>query len=174
LGQEILTLNTTNSTIYVETAASSGTTGTSIPAWPLIVGQKTTDGTVTWVNQGKTSLTVPTGWTAGQTIGLQSRISDGTNIEITIQPGTTGASAPSWNTTIGGKTTDNTVIWINAGPWPNAGRTVTGGTGGIIIDGSSTAAGASQVYFFTLGNQLCTTSGGTGGCAMQASQSSLQ
>jgi hypothetical protein len=50
-----------------------------------------------------------------------------------------------------------------------------GGTSGIIVDntvGSGTLVGASQVYFSTLGNQACGTSG-TGGCAIQASQSSL-
>jgi hypothetical protein len=34
--------------------------------------------------------------------------------------------------------------------------------------------GGSQVYFSTLTDQTCTTSGGTGGCAVQASQSGLQ
>jgi len=51
-----------------------------------------------------------------------------------------------------------------------------GGTSGIIIDnnvGSGTMAGASQVYFSTLGTQACST-GGSGGCAVQASQSDLQ
>ncbi len=48
-----------------------------------------------------------------------------------------------------------------------------GGTSGIIVDGSSGSAGASQVYFTPLANQTCTTSGGTGGCAIQASQSGL-
>ncbi len=50
---------------------------------------------------------------------------------------------------------------------------VTDGTSGIIIDNSSSAGGASQVYFTPLSNQPCTTSGGTGGCAIQASQSGL-
>ena len=56
---------------------------------------------------------------------------------------------------------------------PAATTTVTGGTSGIIIDNSSSAGGASQVYFTPLSDQLCTTSGGTGGCAIQASQSGL-
>jgi hypothetical protein len=51
--------------------------------------------------------------------------------------------------------------------------TVTGGTSAIIIDNSSSAGGASQVYFTPLSDQTCTTSGGTGGCAIQASQSAL-
>jgi hypothetical protein len=50
---------------------------------------------------------------------------------------------------------------------------VTDGTSGIIIDNSSSAGGASQVYFTPLSDQPCTTSGGTGGCAIQASQSGL-
>jgi hypothetical protein len=56
---------------------------------------------------------------------------------------------------------------------PSATATVTGGTSGIIIDNSSSAGGASQVYFTPLSDQPCTTSGGTGGCAIQASQSGL-
>ncbi len=51
-------------------------------------------------------------------------------------------------------------------------RPESGGTSGIIIDGSSASTGASQVYFTPLGSQTCGT-GGTGGCAIQASQSGL-
>jgi hypothetical protein len=54
--------------------------------------------------------------------------------------------------------------------------TATGGASSITIDnlvGAGTTAGASQVYFTPLGNQVCTTSGGNGGCAIQASQSLL-
>jgi hypothetical protein len=48
-----------------------------------------------------------------------------------------------------------------------------GGTSGIVVDNSSLASGASQIYFTPLADQVCTTSGGTGGCAIQASQSGL-
>jgi hypothetical protein len=47
-----------------------------------------------------------------------------------------------------------------------------GGTSGIIVDGSSASVGASQIYFNPLGSTPCGTSG-TGGCAIQASQSGL-
>jgi hypothetical protein len=47
-----------------------------------------------------------------------------------------------------------------------------GGTSGIIVDGSSASAGASQIYFNPLTSTTCGT-GGTGGCAIQASQSGL-
>jgi hypothetical protein len=55
--------------------------------------------------------------------------------------------------------------------------TVSGGASGVVVDNSvasGTLAGASQVYFTPLANQNCPTSGGTGGCAIQASQSKLQ
>jgi hypothetical protein len=51
-----------------------------------------------------------------------------------------------------------------------------GGTSGIIVDNTvapGTLAGASQIYFSTLGSQACGSSG-TGGCAVQASQPVLQ
>jgi len=47
-----------------------------------------------------------------------------------------------------------------------------GGTSGIIVDGSSASVGASQIYFNPLTSMVCGTSG-TGGCAVQASQSGL-
>ncbi len=57
-----------------------------------------------------------------------------------------------------------------------AGITATGGTSGIIVDNIVTAAqkaGASQIYYTTLGNATCSTTGFTGnnGCAVQTSQS---
>jgi hypothetical protein len=64
---------------------------------------------------------------------------------------------------------------------PTATLTESGGTSGITVDnavGSTTLAGASQVYFSPLGSQACigngTTGSGTGGCAIQASQAGLQ
>jgi hypothetical protein len=55
-----------------------------------------------------------------------------------------------------------------------AGLTVAGGSSGISIDNISTAGGASQIYFSSLSNEACagngTTGSGTGGCAVQASQ----
>lgn len=43
-----------------------------------------------------------------------------------------------------------------------------GGTSGIVVDNG--AAGASNIYFSTLLNQNCSTSGGTNGCAIQTIQ----
>jgi len=50
---------------------------------------------------------------------------------------------------------------------------VTGGTSGIVVDNASGTAGASQIYFTPLADQACPTSGGNGGCAIQASQLAL-
>jgi hypothetical protein len=177
VGQQVLILRAADNTVYLNVAVVSGTTGATVPVWPAAPGTKKVDGGVTWLNQGPISFTPLPGWTTGNH-GAQARILDTNgNVEIIIVAGASGALAPVWNTTIGGTTVDNAVTWINAGPWSNAGLTVTAGTGGIIIDNSvssTTLAGASQVYFFTLGNHLCSTSGGTGSCAMQASQSALK
>lgn len=177
-GQQIMILRIASGILYIQTAVTTGVTGTTIPVWSPVVGFETTDGSVTWLNQGVTTATALGAWTAGSHRGLQARILDSNgNVEIVTVTGNSAGTAPTWNKTVGGTTPDGTVTWINAGPWPNAGLTITSGTGGIIVDNavsSTTLAGASQVYFFTLGNQLCSTSGSTGGCAMQASQTSLQ
>lgn len=176
VGQQILILRAADNLLYISTAVTAGTSGATIPTWPAGFGAQTVDGTVTWRNQGTTTVTTLSGWTANSNDGLQARIFDGTNVEISIVAGRTGFTAPSWNTMVGGTTIDNHVTWVNVGPWANFAVPETGGTGGIIIDnsvGSGTLAGASQVYFFTLGNEACGTSG-TGGCAVQLSQSTLQ
>ena len=179
VGQEILIRRAAaTSQLYINVAIVAGTTAVTTPTWPGPAGNKTVDGGVTWLNQGRTTVTPLAGWVTANPYNLHDPIFDGTNVEIVTTAGTSAGAAPTWNTTVGGSTTDaGGVVWINAGPWPNAALVSNGGTGGIIIDnsvGSGTMAGASQVYFFTLGNQLCSTSGGTGGCAMQASQSTLQ
>jgi hypothetical protein len=176
VGQEIL-VETASNALFIQTVVGAGTSAATKPVWPIAVGAKTVDGGVTWLNQGGVTITPLASWTANHPYGGQARIFDGTNVEVTPTAGLSGLTTPIWNPLVGGTTTDNGVTWTNAGPWPNAALTVTSGTGGIIIDnavGSGTLAGASQVYFFTLGNQACTTSGGTGGCAMQAAQSTLK
>jgi hypothetical protein len=62
---------------------------------------------------------------------------------------------------------------VNGSTPTSASASVAGGTSGIIVDNSSTSGGASQVYFTPLADQSCRTSRSTGGCAIQASQSTL-
>ena len=101
------------------------------------------------------------------------------NVEGVLTGGTSRTALqgrPVWNPAISGGTVDNTVRWRNLGTLATASAAAAGGTSGIIMDNivpSGTLAGASQVYYSTQANQTCTTSGGTGGCAVQASQSGL-
>lgn len=86
-------------------------------------------------------------------------------------PGTTCSGACMYSFTV-------TSEISSTNPNVAASKAVTGGTSGIIIDNASSSTGASQVYFTSLGNESCagngTTGSGTGGCAVQASQSALQ
>jgi hypothetical protein len=58
---------------------------------------------------------------------------------------------------------------ISGSSVPTGATAEAGGTSGIVVDNA--AVGGSNIYFSTLLNQTCTTSGGAGGCAIQTSQS---
>jgi hypothetical protein len=175
VGQQIL-----DSTLRIETVITAGTSGTTQPTWGGSAGGKKPDNTVTWINQGALTASPLPVWLASHHYSsTSSRIADtngNVQVSTTNPPGAlTGASQPVWNTTPGGTTPDNQVVWTNAGPVATFALASTGGTSGIISDNTvapGTLAGASQVYFTTLADQSCT--GGTGGCAVQASQPALQ
>lgn len=93
-------------------------------------GTITIDGTAQWVNVGPATHAV---WNASKQYYLPKSgfnapssydpfggagITDGTNSEFCTQTGLSGGSAPSWNATVGGSTTDNQAIWYNNGPPP--------------------------------------------------------
>jgi hypothetical protein len=182
VGQEILVLSTADSTFYINVVTAGGTSGLTEPTWPVAIGTSSTDGSVTWLNQGPTTAAPLADWTANNAYTGRTRIVDSNgNVEIVKVGGMSGGTAPTWATTAGGTTSDggsSGVTWVNAGVLPIAALPAAGGTSGIIFDnivGAGTLAGASQVYFSTLSDQVCATSGGTaGGCAMQASQSQLK
>lgn len=173
IGQEIFSPR-----LHIEVAIAAGTSGASAPAWTAVNGNTVNDGGVVWLDQGVVTALPFTTWATSHTYAARSRILDANGkLEITVAGGISGGTAPAWATTPGATTSDNTVTWINAGNLPTAAFRAVGGTSAIIMDnvvGPGTMAGASQVYFSTLGNQTCTTSGVTGGCAVQASQSALQ
>ena len=167
--------------LNIEIATTGGTSGSMLPAWSTQAGVGSGDNSVQWLNQGPLTATPLASWTALHlytTVG--TRILDtGGNIEVVTRAGLSGVGAPTWNATLGGSTTDGLtgLTWINAGPLPTAVLPAAGGTSGIIIDNTvnvGVVPGASQIYFTTLSNQACSTSGGTGGCAVQASQPGLQ
>jgi hypothetical protein len=172
VGQEIL-----DSHFQIQVVTVAGTSGASVPGWSTIVGHSTTDGTVHWVDQGVQSASTPAAWTRLHAYSKGNKILDPHNyIQLVTTAGTSGGTIPTFNQTAGGTTTDGTVKWTNIGAIGTAALAAAGGTSGIIIDntvGSGTLPGASQIYFSTLSDQVCGTSG-TGGCAVQAAQSNLQ
>jgi hypothetical protein len=174
VGQEVL-----DSHFQIQVVSTAGTSGAAAPGWATIPGRSTTDGTVHWLDQGLQSAVTLATWIPSHPYSLHAKILDGNkNVEFVTTAGTSGTTVPTFSTTAGGVTSDGTgaLKWTNLGALGTAALPAAGGTSGIIIDntvGSGTQAGASQVYFSTLGNQACGTSG-TGGCAVQASQPALQ
>jgi len=172
VGQEIL-----DSKLRIETVITGGTSGLVSPNWGTTAGTLRTDGSVVWLNQGLLTAVPPASWLSGHTYNMGFRILDPNGkMEVVTTAGTSGGVMPSWSTTAGGTATDNGVTWTDAGSVATLALPSAGGASGVIIDntvGSGTRPGASQVYFSTLSDQVCGTSG-TGGCAMQASQSALQ
>jgi hypothetical protein len=177
VGQKVIDTN-----FHVQVVRVAGTSRTAAqghPAWTAATDGSTTDNTVRWTNQGP-HLAAHATWlpshayTAGTVI-----VDSNNNVEWVLTAGTSRTVAqghPGWSLLINGTTADNTVRWRNLGPIATASAAASGGTSGIIMDNtvpSGTLPGASQVYYSTQGPQTCTTSGGTGGCAVQASQSGL-
>jgi hypothetical protein len=176
VGQQILDTH-----FQIQTVRVGGTSRATTPPWSLVVGATTADNTVRWLNQGP-QVASHAAWQAthAYTVGTEILDSNG-NIQLVITAGTSKAGAhPVWSVAVNGVTNDGTVptrvSWRNVGTAATASFAASGGTGGIIIDNvvsSAIRAGASEVYFATQGNQVCGTSG-TGGCAVQASQSALK
>jgi hypothetical protein len=185
VGQEILVRSAANpSVLFIQTVIQAGTSGANTPAWGAAPNITTGDPnfaptSVFWLNQGRIDAAPFTTWSANLLVpNFGNRILDSNgNVELANNSGgTTGASQPVWALTPGDSTTDGSVTWINGGASAFAALPAAGGTSGIIIDnivGSGTLQGASQVYFSTLSDQACA-SGGTGSCAVQASQPTLQ
>jgi hypothetical protein len=176
VGQVVL-----DSKLNVQVVRTAGTSKAGAhPAWNATIDGSTTDNTVRWTCQGPHLASHPVwqpshAYTAGQEI-----VDSNGNVEWVLTGGTSRTAAqghPTWSLVISGPTNDATVHWHMVGAISTANLAAAGGTSGIIIDntvGSGTMAGASEVYYSTQGNQTCATSGGTGGCAVQASQSALQ
>lgn len=175
-GQEILVLGTDNN-LYINVVNVAGISGATPPAWPILVGTPTPNGSVTFFNQGPATVTPLPSWAAGTPyVGRNSIVDSNGNVEIVQTGGTSGGAAPDWGTYAGDTTPDNGMIWVNAGVLPSSALAAAGGTSGIIIDntvGSGPLAG-SQIYFSTLSDQTTCGAASNVGCAVQASQSALQ
>lgn len=162
--------------MQVASGTTTGTSGTTTPFWNETCGNQTSDGTVTWTDAGFLSPVTPTAWQKSAFWSVGFRILDSNlNYECALETGiASGTTAPTWKTTIGLITTEATGLqWRNAGPMTSHALGATGGTSGIIMDnivGSGTLVGASQIYFSILSTGEC---GAGNGCAIQASQSTL-
>lgn len=169
-----------NSNLHVVTAATGGTSGAAPPAWtPTSAANEINDGSVVWIDQGTLStMNSVVGWQALHLYnsGTDRVVDSNGNVEVSTGPGLSGAATPAWSTVPGGTTPDGLVTWTNVGLAGTVALASSGGASGVIEDNvvsQATQAGGSQVYFTTLGDQACGTSG-TGGCAVQASQPALQ
>jgi hypothetical protein len=177
-GQEIL-----DNKLHIEVVEFGGLSGLTQPIWSGAVGGTTADGTgvgrVTWIDQGPLSAAPLAAWAGTHHYNKGAEILDPAgNIELVTNNGggTTGGTIPTFKTAPGAATTDLGVTWENLGAIATAALPSAGGTSGIIIDNTVSTIlepGSSQIYFSTLGSQACGTTG-TGGCAVQASQSALK
>ena len=172
IGQQILDPN-----FRVQTVRAAGTSGATMPAWSTNIATTTNDANVRWFNQGSHTA-AHASWAPFHAYALRAEILDANgNVQAVTTAGTSGFLQPNFNTAVNGQTTDSGVRWRNVGPLATFSIRAAGGSSGIIVDntvGPGTLAGASQVYFSTQANQTCTTSGGKGGSAFQASQSALK
>jgi len=165
LGQMIV-----NNHFNIEVVTTAGTSGASQPTWPAAntIGTVTSDGsTLKWTSEGPFTFT---GFTASHAYTVDTVIVDSNNnLELVTTAGTSGSSAPTWNTNFGGTTTSGGAVFTNQGSLGIVGSSYAGGTSGVVVDNTGTA-GATNIYFSTLSSETCQTSGGTAGCAVQASQ----
>jgi hypothetical protein len=102
-----------NGNLQTVTAGGGGNSGGSPPTWSQAAAGTTTDNALTWTQTPGTPNQV---WQAAKAYALNMALVDTNgNVQRVTTAGTSGGSAPSWNVTGGGTTTDNTVTWTNQG-----------------------------------------------------------
>lgn len=95
-----------------------GTSGKNPPDWTNGLGTQVNDNTAVWVNQG-----TPHNWPgAAQVLNLAPKIIDSNGcIQTPQQMGESGPGpAPTWATDSGSTTQDNSITWLNSGPFSKA------------------------------------------------------
>ncbi|MGH9563932.1 MAG: hypothetical protein ACRD3S_20970, partial [Terracidiphilus sp.] len=95
--------------LNIQVVKTAGTSGGPPPQWPTAFGTTTTDGSVTWVENG------PASWQPNQNFAAGQFIFDANgNMQHVLTAGVSGSVLPVWNG-VYLPTTDGTVTWINNG-----------------------------------------------------------
>lgn len=116
-GNTLVVLLDPNGNVQISSGAlHTLTTGATPPAWNVSVGSHTTESSGFWVNLGP-----PDVWQASTVYAIQAPgagqiiIDSNGNAQQLTTGGTSGSSNPTWATTPGTTTADNTVTWTCRG-----------------------------------------------------------
>lgn len=104
----------TNGNIQLPNVA---TTGSTFPKWSPVLVSFIRDGGAIWENLGSVGAWAPSTAETSPNAGTAPVLvldANG-NIEFVVTAGTTAATVPTWSTSLGAFTTDNTVTWENIG-----------------------------------------------------------
>ena len=93
----------------IQLVQTAGTAGIAPPQWKAVFGQTTTDGTVTWVNNGSANWQPNTSYAASQFIYDANN-----NMQHVLVAGVSGDTEPDWNG-VYLPTGDGPMTWINNG-----------------------------------------------------------
>jgi len=140
----------------IQLVTTFGTTGATQPTWNATTGGTTTDGSVTWTNQGTAVYAPSTSYAAGKYIVHADSLGN-LYFYKSLNSGTSSATPPTFLSPLNSQTTDNGIIWVNIGiqaTWSSiTSSTVTGnfgvipvmGGGNIIIGAGQAAASGSTI-----------------------------
>src|ERR1019366_2875257 len=93
----------------IQLVQTAGAAGIAPPQWNTVFGQTTTDGSVTWINNGSAN------WQPSTTYAQKQFIYDANNnMQHVLVAGVSGSTEPDWNG-VYLPTGDGTMTWINNG-----------------------------------------------------------